>query len=97
MSIRRFLFSIDHLFYRKVLYSNTQNIIRMMKKLHVSEIKSWRRLIFLIYTELYTENVGEGTLPWATPCLGPSRFLLNEKKKNIFRLMHIALFLKVTY
>ena len=41
--------------------------------------------------------VGEGTLfghhlPWAI-----SFFFLNEKKINIFRLMHIALFLKVTY
>ena len=42
-------------------------------------------------------GIGEGILPWATPCLGPSRFFLNEKKINIFRLMHIALFLKVTY
>ena len=39
---------------------------------------------------------GEGTLPWATPYLGPSRFF-NEKKINIFRLMHIALFIKMTY
>ena len=39
------------------------------------------------------EGVGEGTLLWATPCLGPSRFFLNEKKINIFCLMHIALFL----
>ena len=35
--------------------------------------------------------LGEGTLPWAI-----SFFFLNEKKINIFRLMHIALFLKVT-
>ena len=31
------------------------------------------------------------------PCLGPSRFFLNEMKINIFSLMHIVLFLKVTY
>ena len=41
--------------------------------------------------------VGEGTMPWATPSLGPSHFFLNEKKMNIFRPMHIALLLKVTY
>ena len=41
--------------------------------------------------------VRKGTLPWTTLCLGPSRFLLNEKKINIFRLMNIALFFKVTY
>ena len=34
-----------------------------------------------------------GGWPWATPCLGPSRFFLNKKNMNIFRLMHIALFL----
>ena len=39
--------------------------------------------------------IGEGTLPWATCCLGPSRFFSKEKKINIFRLMHIALFLKI--
>ena len=44
-----------------------------------------------------TFGIGEGTLLWTTPCLGPSRFILNEKKINIFRLMHIALFSKVTY
>ena len=36
-------------------------------------------------------------LPGATPCLGPPFFFLNEKKINIFRLLHIDLFLKVTY
>ena len=36
-------------------------------------------------------SVGEGTLLWA------SWFFLNEKEINIFRLMHIDLFLKVTY
>ena len=38
-------------------------------------------------------ELGEGTLTWANPCLGPSRFCLNEKKINIFCLMHISLFL----
>ena len=41
---------------------------------------------------MYLQYVGESTLPWAI-----SFFFLNEKKINIFRLMHIALFLKVTY
>ena len=53
-----------------------------------------------IYSRLTVKSeksVGEGTLLWATPCLGPSRIFLNEKKINIFRLMHIALFLKVIY
>ena len=41
-------------------------------------------------------EIGEGTvlghpLPWTI------LFFLNAKKINIFRLMHIALFLKVTY
>ena len=50
---------------------------------------SWR------FEEQVYDRVGENTLPWATPCLGPSRFFFsNEKKINIFRLMHIALFLK---
>ena len=43
------------------------------------------------------ESVGEGTLLWATLALGHLVFFLNEKKINIFRLMYIALFLKVTY
>ena len=37
------------------------------------------------------EKLGEGTMPWAI------WFFLNEKKINIFRLMHIVLFLKVIY
>ena len=37
-------------------------------------------------------QVGKGTLPWAI-----SFFFLNERKIDIFRLVHIALFLKVTY
>ena len=37
------------------------------------------------------EYIGEGILLWAIS------FFFNEKKKNIFRFMHIALFLKVTY
>ena len=41
-------------------------------------------------------RVGEGTLLMATPCLGPSGIVLNKKKINIFCLMHITLFLKVT-
>ena len=36
-------------------------------------------------------EIGEGTLAWDRPCLGPSRFFLNEKKMDIFRLMHVAL------
>ena len=39
-----------------------------------------------------TRKVGESTLPWAI-----SIFFLNEKKINIFRLKHIALFMKVIY
>ena len=39
----------------------------------------------------YSRSLGEGTLLWAIS------FFLNEKKINIFRLMHITLFLKVTY
>ena len=35
--------------------------------------------------------IGEGTLPWAIS------FFLNEKKINIFRLMDITFFFKVTY
>ena len=30
--------------------------------------------------------VGDGTVPWATPCLGSCRFFLNEKKMNGFAL-----------
>ena len=51
----------------------------------------------LLASDEFCYRLGEGTLPWATPCLGRSRFFLNEKKINIFRLRHIALFLKVTY
>ena len=39
--------------------------------------------------------VGEGTPPWATSCFGPFRFFLNQKKRNIFCLLH--LFVKVIY
>ena len=42
--------------------------------------------------ELHEIKWEEGTLPWAI-----SFFFFNEKKINIFRLVHIALFLKVTY
>ena len=53
----------------------------------------------LLYTVtiLYPFHVRKGILPWTTPYLVPSRFFINEKKINIFRLMHIALFLKVIY
>ena len=46
---------------------------------------------FFHISKVYTENLGEGTLPW------PISFFLNEKKIDIFRLMHIALFFKATY
>ena len=39
--------------------------------------------------------IREGTLPWATSCLEPSGFFLNEKKINIFHLMRIVLFIKL--
>ena len=48
----------------------------------------------LSHSSLLNRNV---TLPWATSCHGLSRFFLNQKKINIFRLMHIALFVKVMY
>ena len=37
-------------------------------------------------------KAGEDTLPWAISC-----FFFNEKKINIFRVMHIALFAEVIY
>ena len=39
------------------------------------------------YHGFFFSVVGEGALLWATPCLGPSLFFLNEKKINIFPLM----------
>ena len=53
--------------------------------------------VLVWYFKYRVLKIGEGTLLWATSCLGPSRFLLNETKINIFHLMHIALFLEVTY
>ena len=53
--------------------------------------------IAIFVLDLLRNKVGEGTLPWATPCLGPSRFFFKWEENKYFRLMHIALFLKVTY
>ena len=63
------------------------------EKLSQNIAKKWR----MNDTRARMGSVGEGNLPWATPCLGASRFFLNEKRINIFRLMHIALFFKVIY
>ena len=46
----------------------------------------FERTVFEKNYTLYNFRVGGGTLPWATPCLEPSRFFLNKKKINILRL-----------
>ena len=70
-------------------------IAETMRGLGVFQV-SFLRGAFIKYKFYKFLILEEGTLPWATSCLGPSCFFLNERKINIFRFMHIALFLKVT-
>ena len=51
-------------------------------------MKDWKYFwhvsaIFCAIWDMIRVSIGEGSLPWATSCLGLSRFFLNEKKINI--------------